>query len=106
MRENEKTSCKQTQRALLKLLEVGMYWSSIKGRFQGIDKQSSGAQRRIYLGMKYGSIWINNLKLTKNKPQYSNPAVIYSLAVNHNPNICKMRNKLGLNSIEDRLIEI
>ena len=43
MRENEKTSYKQTQRALLKLLEVGMYWSSIKGRFQGIDKQSSGA---------------------------------------------------------------
>lgn len=38
MRENEKTSCKQTQRSLLKLLEVGMYWASIKGRFQGINK--------------------------------------------------------------------
>lgn len=83
-----------------------MYWASIKGRFQGISKHSSGAQKRIYLGMKYGSIWLNNVKLSKTKTKLTNPVITYTLGTNHSPNILKMRNKLGLNSIEDRLIEI
>ena len=83
-----------------------MYWASIKGRFQGINKQSSGAQRRIYLGMKYGSIWINNVKLIKNKGKSSKPTINHHLSTNTTQDILKIRNKLGLNSIEDRLMEI
>ena len=83
-----------------------MYWASIKGRFQGINKQSSGAQRRIYLAMKYGSIWINNVKLIKTKGKSSKLTINHHLSTNITQDIVKIRNKLGLNSIEDRLMEI
>ena len=33
-----------------------MYWAKIKGRFKG-SAGASQAQRRIYLTMKYGSLW-------------------------------------------------
>ena len=41
---------------MLKIVEVGLYWAKIKGRFRS-NNASSGAERRIYLAIKYGNIW-------------------------------------------------
>jgi hypothetical protein len=43
---------------LVKLIEVGMYWKTIKGRFG--NKKS-----RTYLSMKYGYKWLNRVKIMR-----------------------------------------
>lgn len=40
---------------LIKMVEVGMYWKTVKGRF------NRGATQRNYLAMKYGYKWLSRI---------------------------------------------
>jgi len=42
-----------------------MYWAAIKGRWANDSSggSRSGAQRRIYLAVKYGNRWLNKIKI-------------------------------------------
>lgn len=54
-----------------------MYWANVKGRFghggfttiksggTSLNVNRSGAQRRIYLAVKYGNRWLNRVKCNK-----------------------------------------
>ena len=42
------------------ILEVGMYWKGVKGRFNS----GKGGSRRSYLAMKYGYRWLSRVKST------------------------------------------
>ena len=59
----------EVQKGLVRIVQVGMYWASVKGRFGNGSVAStasrSGAQRRIYLAVKYGNRWLNQVKLRK-----------------------------------------
>ena len=43
---------------LVKMIEVGVYWRQIKGRF-------GASTSRTYLAMKYGYRWLNRIKIKK-----------------------------------------
>ena len=49
-----------TRPAILQMMEVGLYWRQIKGRF-------SNKTSRTYLAMKYGLRWMNRIKQLKAK---------------------------------------
>lgn len=55
----------EKQKGLIKITEVGMYWAAIKGRWANDSSEGSrsGAQRRIYLAVKYGNRWLNKIKI-------------------------------------------
>ncbi len=40
---------------LVKMVEVGMYWKTVKGRF------NRGGTQRSYLAMKYGFKWLSRI---------------------------------------------
>ena len=42
-----------------------MYWANIKGRFQGSSERGATPNRRIYLAMKYGNLWLSKVQLKK-----------------------------------------
>ena len=43
---------------LVKMVEVGMYWKAIKGRF-------GNTKSRTYLSMKYGYRWLNRMRIRR-----------------------------------------
>ena len=43
---------------LVKMVEVGMYWKVIKGRF-------GDTKSRTYLSMKYGYRWLNRMRIRR-----------------------------------------
>ena len=51
------------------MVEVGMYWRLIKGRF-------GSRTSRTYLAMKYGYRWLNRIKVKKVDPQTISSAKI------------------------------
>ena len=51
------------KKCLLKVVQVGMYWASIKGRWS--SQKTTNAQRRIYLAVKYGNRWLNFIQKNK-----------------------------------------
>lgn len=54
---------------LLKMIEVGLFWRKIKGRF-------SAGQSRTYLAMKYGYRWLSKVKMARvRRAQGGRPAV-------------------------------
>ena len=48
----------QVQQSLTKLVQVGMYWLTIKGRF-------GNQKSRTYLAMKYGYRWLTRVRVAK-----------------------------------------
>lgn len=50
--------------ALMKIVQVGMYWSQVKGRYPK-EKLSNGAEKRIYLAIKYGNMWRSKVLIRK-----------------------------------------
>lgn len=46
------------QHSMVKLMQVGMYWLTIKGRF-------SSKKSRTYLAMKYGYRWLNRVRMRR-----------------------------------------
>lgn len=76
MARNQKKGCVfrsqeelEVQKGLVGVMQVGMYWAGVKGRFghgsTPANASRSGAQRRIYLAVKYGNRWLNHVKLKK-----------------------------------------
>ena len=53
------------QKCLAKIVEVGIYWAKVKGRFRSNTLSSSGAEKRIYLAIKYGNIWRTKVLIRK-----------------------------------------
>ena len=55
---------KKLQKSLVKVIQVGLYWAKVKGRFR-TGASSSGAERRIYLAIKYGNLWRTKVLIAK-----------------------------------------
>jgi hypothetical protein len=79
-----------------------MYWAKIKGRFRG--GTNSGAERRIYLAIKYGNLWrtkviIKKLQLEQ-RPELikTNPHKIDQNAILQKLGILKGTKSAALNS--------